>query len=105
MDQIRRLVYRSIVVGSLHCFDLPLKFRGGAAGVDGGDLLIADEHWIAVDTLAEAHVVVLASAYAAMTGLRAHDTVEQVCVAISLRFGTLVTDTVASTALTRGSLA
>ena len=104
MDQLRRLIHRSIVVSSLHSLDLPLKFRG-AACVDWRDLLVANEHGVAIDALAEAYIVMLTSTHTAVACLRAHDTIEQVCVAISLRFGTLVTDSMASTSLARGALA
>ena len=104
MDQLRWLIDRPIVVSSLHGLDLTLKFRG-AACVDRGDLLVANEHRVAVDALAEAYIVMLASSHTAVACLRAHDTIEQVCVAVCLRFGTLVTDSMASTSLARGALA
>ena len=98
MDQLW-LVHWSVVVRSLNSLNLPLEFRC-TARVDRRDLLISNQHGLTIDAFSETYAM-LASAHAAMTCLGAY-TIEQICIAISLRFCTLIAHPVTLTrALTR----
>ena len=102
MDQLG-LANRPVVVRSLHRLDLALELRC-TARVYRRDLLIANKHGLAIDTLTEAKPV-LAGAHATMACLSVH-AVEQILIATGLRFRTLVSSHVTlARALIRGKVA